>query len=380
MDFRILSALILSGAFVSEGAALTIEIENSLPFARNEIVETDAKAVTGTFGSEFVILDREGRELPWQITRDGLLVFPAEVPAGGKVSYTIEKGSPAPVDTICYGQFVPECQDDFSWENDRAGYRLYGPSYRRDGGAVRGYDLWTKSVSRPVLADRYYDDHQRGISYHLDQGNGMDAYTVGPTLGGGLNALVLDNGEWALPWSYEKYDILDNGPLRMTARLTCYPETIDGETILESRLITLDKGSWLNRVEITYENLSKPRDMVAGIVVHQQNPKGFTLSEDGRFVSYADLTDNPKIGNGVIYIGVIVPEGEASAAYVPMSENKGDAIGHVAVTTRYTPGRPLTYLFGSGWSRGGVESYREWDRYLSQSAAGFATPLKVTVR
>ena len=42
---------------------------------------------------------------------------------------------------------------------------------------------------RQVVEDRYDGDLNRGISYHVDHGNGMDCYAVGPTLGGGTAAL-----------------------------------------------------------------------------------------------------------------------------------------------------------------------------------------------
>ena len=53
----------------------------------------------------------------------------------------------------------------------------------------------------------------RAISYHIDHGNGMDCYAVGPTLGGGTAALMPDSAI-VYPYCYKDYEILDNGPLR----------------------------------------------------------------------------------------------------------------------------------------------------------------------
>jgi hypothetical protein len=39
------------------------------------------------------------------------------------------------------------------------------------------------------------DDVYNAISYHVDHGNGMDCYKVGPTLGAGTNALLADGGK-----------------------------------------------------------------------------------------------------------------------------------------------------------------------------------------
>lgn len=68
------------------------------------------------------------------------------------------------------------------------------------------------------------DSIANAISYHIDHGNGMDCYSVGATLGGGTAALMVDSCI-IYPYCYKEYDILDNGPLRFTVRLT-YPPLI----------------------------------------------------------------------------------------------------------------------------------------------------------
>ena len=101
--------------------------------------------------------------------------------------------------------------DDIAWENDKAAYRAYGPALEASGERAWGYDVFTKSVSEPVVEMRYAreldpqarakisawrkegrkeqaDSLAQAISYHVDHGNGMDCYSVGPTLGGGTAA------------------------------------------------------------------------------------------------------------------------------------------------------------------------------------------------
>lgn len=48
----------------------------------------------------------------------------------------------------------------------------------------------------------------QSVSYHVDHGNGLDCYKVGPTLGGGTAALMPD-GEIVYPYCYATQDILD---------------------------------------------------------------------------------------------------------------------------------------------------------------------------
>ncbi len=46
----------------------------------------------------------------------------------------------------------------------------------------------------------------------------MDCYAVGPTLGAGVAALMV-NDTIIYPWCYKHQEILDNGPLRFTVKL-----------------------------------------------------------------------------------------------------------------------------------------------------------------
>lgn len=63
------------------------------------------------------------------------------------------------------------------------------------------------------------------LSYHIDHGHGMDCYAVGPTLGAGVAALMVDDSI-IYPWCYKSQEILDNGPLRFTVRLEFNPLTV----------------------------------------------------------------------------------------------------------------------------------------------------------
>ena len=168
-----------------------------------------------------------------------MLIFPASVKGDASAVYTIAEGTPQPVDVVACGRQYPERLDDVAWENDRAAYRAYGPALQEKGERAFGYDIWTKSVSEPVVEDRYDGDLNRGISYHVDHGNGMDCYAVGPTLGGGTAALFPDS-TIVYPYCYKDCEILDNGPLRFTAKLVYNPLVVKGDSsVIETRIISL---------------------------------------------------------------------------------------------------------------------------------------------
>ena len=79
------------------------------------------------------------------------------------------------------------------------------------------------------------------------------------------------------PWCWTSYEVLDNGPLRFRARFTYSPVTVGKDTVIETRIITSDAGSLLNRVEVSYSGLADSLRIAAGIVVHKENPEAYVL-------------------------------------------------------------------------------------------------------
>lgn len=343
------------------------------------IVEIPAGDIVSQYGPTLSVTDSKGTPTPYQITHDNLLLITADPSLGSEARFSVSKAeNTARFDTIALAQLRPDKQDDLAWENDHGGYRLYGPLYHRDSGPVRGYDIWTKSVSHPVLATRYDNDH-KGISYHIDHGDGMDPYTVGPTLGAGMAALVDSTGNLSLPRGYNKAEILDNGPLRLTVRLDIDPVTVDNDTVTETRLITLDAGSWLNKTTVTYTGLTRPATLASGIVVHAQNPEAYRIDTAAKAITYDDLTDNPDAGNGTIYIAVVDPAAD-SLTYRALPQPAGDALGHVMAMHTYAPADSThTYYWGAAWSKGGVDSPEHWDRIVRDNATAFAARPEVKI-
>ena len=226
---------------------LTVTLGNSLKASRIEMVEIDASVVRSRLGtSEFIVTDADGREVASQQTYDGKLIFQAGIPAKGKSVYYIAKGTPSVYDNKVFGRQFPERVDDIAWENDRVAFRCYGPALQKSGERAWGYDVWNKRTSKLVVEERYRneldpslsaatrrlrelghadlaDDVYNAVSYHVDHGNGMDCYKVGPTLGCGTSALLVGKDRRiAYPHCYKEFQILDMGPLRFTVRLV-YP-------------------------------------------------------------------------------------------------------------------------------------------------------------
>lgn len=416
MDINgLLKQLVFAGGVVllfscsAKRHTLTFVVRNPTTLYReHEMLEIPIRSLDGwdRHGKSWIIQDEQGQQVPCQITHDSLLIFPVTAPPLATVTFRVTDGIPIEFDTLVCGKIYPERLDDMAWENDKAAYRAYGPALQKSGERAFGYDLLTKSVNFPVLEQRYRmqtdsmqlaridsliklgrkqaaDSIRRAISYHIDHGNGMDCYSVGATLGGGTAAL-LDHQGIIYPYCYRTCDILDNGPLRFSARLTYHPFALGKDSnIIETRLITLDKGSYLNRTEVMYHNLSSPNKLVAGIVLHPQNKNGYRQNFEARYIAYADSTDNPRNGNGVIYVGVVFDRSLERTGVVWFDEKerrkRSGALGHVLGYATYMPGKQYRYYWGSGWSKSDIPDMTVWEHYLRDYALKTEKPLRVEI-
>lgn len=388
-------------------ADFTVTVTNDQDFDRTEeMVEVPisevAKKVQLIDEEQYIVLDAEGNQVPYQITHDDNLLFSATVEAKGKAVYTVAVGEPIEVEPLVYGRHYPERVDDIAWENDRAAYRTYGPALQRRGERAFGYDAWVKRVPGLVVEQRYADElnpdtqaeiarlrkerkHDEAnelyhsVSYHVDHGNGLDCYKVGPTLGCGTAAL-LDGDAIVYPYCWKEYEILENGPLRFTVKLTYNPLVMGKDSVVETRTISLARGSQLNRTIVSYEGLQKTTPVATGLVIHPENPTAYVLEEDKGYIAYADLTDNVNNDNGIIYVGAVMPDKvkETKAAMFTDKEAKErGASGHVLAVSNYKPGAEYTYYWGSGWSKYGFDTMDDWTTYLDHYAQSVRNPLKV---
>ena len=405
--FSFLSLLaLLTACGPKQSTDFTVTVTNDQAFDREEMVEVPisevAKKVQLIDEEQYIILDAEGNQVPYQITYDDKLLFQVNVKADAEAVYTVAVGEPVEAEALVYGRHYPERVDDIAWENDRTAYRAYGPALQAKGERAFGYDAWVKRVPGLVVEQRYAnelnpdtqaeiarlrkarkhdeaDELYHSVSYHVDHGNGLDCYKVGPTLGCGTSALIQDDNI-LYPYCWKEYEIIENGPLRFTVRLTYNPFVVGKDSVVETRIISLDKGSQLNKTVITYAGLTKAMPVATGLVIHPENPTAYALEGDKGYIAYADLTDNVNNGNGTIYVGAVMP-GKVNEAKAQMFSDKEakerGALGHVLAISSYKPESQYTYYWGSGWSKYGFDSMEEWTNYLDQYAQILRNPLKV---
>lgn len=368
-------AAILFGCANKKLTAFTVH-NASAADRKNEMVEVPFDSVWNA--TSFILIDEAGAEIPYQLTYNNKLIFQASVKAGASVNYKMKAGTPKAYDTIATGKQYPERLDDIAWENDRIAFRTYGPALQASGEKAYGYDVWAKRVPGLVVAGRYRKELKEGITYHNDNGNGCDFYKVGPTLGAGTAALLV-NDSIAYPYCYKNYEVLDNGPLRFTVKLTYNPITIKGDlSVVETRILSLDAGSQFNRVTVSYEGLQEATTVAAGIVLHDTTANYLADATAG-LIAYADPKDDK---NGQLYIAAILPDGanNARAVYFGTDEKKErGAFGHVLAYTNYQPGSSFTYYWGAGWNKWGFNTPDDWFRFVQQEAANKKVPLSSVI-
>lgn len=361
-----------------------------------EMVEVSLEDVLANLsleeGENFILKDTEGNELPYQITYDGNVIFQVTMMADQEQTYKFAKGTPQETESLVFGKHYADKDDDFAWENDKVGFRVYG--HKLD--VASGYDLFCKRGTHlPVLEQlyanevyssdawkRYYElmainkeDAFRfkmdTLSYHVDHGYGMDVYAVGPTLGAGIAALM-DNETISYPYCYETYEVLDNGPLRFTVKFTFRPIACgQNKDVIETRIISLDAGSHLNRTKVSYANLSEPKEIVAGIILREDGGQWAADAEKG-YISYPAPTQNPDttqvVNNGIIYVGHVYPK-EVKKAH--------ESHGHILTRSDYSPESEFTYYWGFGWDHADILSRDQWNAYLETYASMVRNPLNI---
>lgn len=322
----LLAALFL-GACSQPKQMLTISVSNDLPINRQgELVELSMEQVSKQLQlketDDLVLADADGNELPYQLTYDEKLLFVADVQASSAAYYTLRPGTPTVQQSvIACGRQYPERLDD------------------------------------------------------------MACYAVGSTLGGGVAAL-LEGEEIVYPWCYDTYEILDNGPLRFSVRLTFKPMTVGSDTaVVERRLITLDAGSHLNRTVVTYEGLTEQHPIVAGFALHNAEPVVVADQQAG-YITYVDPTTGPD--QGEIYVGAAFPvrlQKAGTVLFTPEERKQhSNAYGHLLGEGIYEPDGQFLYYWGFGWSRSDIQDAAAWNAYMQEFTQKMNHPLQVNVK
>lgn len=276
------------------------------------------------------------------------------------------------VEATCYSRFVPERTDDYTWENDKVAFRVFGPDAQRrfenklpDPTLASGVDAWLKKVDYPII-NKWYAEHVEGRgSYHVDTGEGLDNFHVGSSRGvGGL--AVKSEGKFYYSKNYVSWETISTGPIRTSFKLSYADWDANGKLIKESKVISLDKGSNLSRYEIFVEG---SETLSAGLTLHEKD--GVVTSDlNSGWISYWQPHGTSELGTAI----VVAPDWLMSfEEYLTEERDQSNAYAHLKVNEGKT-----VYYAGFGWKESGqFKNAQEWEAYLNDFSLKLSSPLKL---
>lgn len=365
------ASLFLAGmALISCGPSALVSIkltENAGLERKSETVEVDMTTLPD-MPAEFFVTDGKKARIPFQVYHEAdgriVMVFQADVKAGSKACYKIMEGSPELFDTVAYSRHVPERRDDYAYENDLIAGRIYGPRLKKP--RTMGMDVWTKSVSHPIINERF----KRG-NYHSDMGDGMDCYKVGNTLGAGSLAPVSASGNLVLGDNWAGCEHLTDGPVRTKARFIHGPFLVDSTEVSVVRELTLDAGSHF--LLMTTEFIADTDSIDVALAAMMHDPRRIDTEDNWiAFVEPASDSKHPE-QDGDIFIALVMDSGLGNA---PMSTIDG----HAVLCTSISTGKPARCWAGSAWSHADIKSQEQWRALVREFALRAASPLTVTIK
>lgn len=377
--FILLITVVFMLSCSTQEKSVKITVENPSSFDRiAELVEIPIDSVKSkvavTDSLVYVVKDAAGNIIPSQITYDRKIIFQPELKAGESKIFIIETGEPQEFEAKTYGRFIKERKDDFAWENDRVAFRIYGPALVPVDGPSNGIDVWYKRTNNLII-DKWYKDDLAGVaSYHNDNGEGQDDYKVGRTLGAGAMAPYVNNKLW-LNENFASQELLENGPLRTTFKLTYKDLDVDGKSVAENRTISIDAGSQLSKVVQAY-TIKEPMQVAAGIVKRE---KGDSTIFSTDYMVYAE-PKNEKVGD--VYLAVVMPEGINKTPIdtyeiVNDKNKKNETHSHVLAVTTQQPNKPVVYYTGYGWSKFGFPTVADFQKYVDEFSQSLKQPLVI---
>jgi len=274
-------------------------------------------------------------------TKDGELLVSDSIPEKDIVSV--------------HARFAPEREDDFLWENDRVGFRVFGPASSNKG-SISGVDPWFKSVDYLVL-DKWYKQDAAGMSYHIDHGEGADLYPAGTSRAVGGTAIWL-KGKPYPAGHFDTWEILENDGQTVSFEIRWEWPTPIG-LVAEHRVTSLSMGDQLYRATSQFFLNGKPAELPVAIGLTTHEGKAITDSNRamGLITAWETIDDKP-FGTAVL----VDPE---RVTQIELVDTEVKDEGHIWIIVNSDNQGYLEYAAGFGWSGAGIiNTPEDWEAYL----------------
>ncbi|HEY5393123.1 MAG TPA: DUF4861 family protein, partial [Hanamia sp.] len=194
---------------------------------------------------------------------------------------------------------------------------------------------------------------------------GLDFYDVGFSLGSGSSDPYVNDSIYYSK-NFRTQKVLDNGPLRSTFELGYEAWNVNGTSVTESKIISLDAGSQLNRMETKYTFNGKSEMPVAIGIVKRKANGDMLLNETSGIMGYWE----PQHGkDGTLGIGSVMEE-----PVLNMQVKDHHLLTIISATSK----KPFVYYTGAAWDKAGlITNSKEWFNYLQNFKEKIQRPLIV---
>lgn len=363
----------------------TITVKNSLNVDRSfETIELTKDFLKVDDLSDIGIRNAETQAImvsqPIDSDEDGtldLIIFQPEIKANSQQSFeiiTLTDAQRPETKDLCYSRFVPERTDDYTWENDKVAFRVYGPVAQKmiednvPGGTLSsGVDAWLKRVEYPIINKWYKETLEGTGNYHVDSGEGLDNFHVGPSRGVGGIAVKVDTAFY-VSRNYTKWRTITTGPLRTSFHLEYANWDASGNEIIESKVISLDLGQNFSKFDT---NIQGTNTISAGLTLHDK--KGVVSgNKDKGWVSHWEPIDDSEIGMAIIAPKDYFIDFETYDVDV---KDLSNAYAHLRVIDN-----KVVYYAGFAWKKSEQYPTKElWEAHLESFSEKINHPLTVSL-
>jgi rhamnogalacturonyl hydrolase YesR len=247
--------------------------------------------------------------------------------------YVTDFGKPMKPQTIV--RYMPEANGNICWENDRIAFRLYGSPAKAK--VSSGIDVWTKSVSYPIIS-KWYDLNTQGLPYHDDRGEGCDFFHVGFTRGNGGTS-VWHNNKPFISQPYASHKILKNTEEEIVFELTFDPWQVNGYSVRETKTISMKMGTNFFKVQSVF---------------HSDSKKSFDVGIGIGYAKAVDVINDKKKGELSLWESYLPDNGELGTTVIckPSDvKNYAEYEKEKFIVVKAKSGKPITYYVGAGWTK-----------------------------
>jgi hypothetical protein len=374
-SLSVLLVLVIASTALAQGQ-LTVTAINKLKISRqSETIELKAEALAKLGEKDLMkihVRDAAGKEVLAQAVdtdyddyhKPDTLIFQADFGPNETKTFTLTAGAKreySKEDFHAYGRFVRERFDDFAWENDRIAHRTYGKAlitWKGEPLTSSAIDIWSKRTTKLVINDWYMVD-----DYHADHGEGLDAYSAGPTRGCGGSG-IWSNGQLYIPTNFVDSRVLTNGPIRVMFELVYEPFDVNGVKVSQVLRVSLDAGSQLDRFRVSSQG-GESLALAVGLKKVKDAQKEFNQSR-----GWLTIWESVEKNLGMQGLAVVVDPSTVDK----LAEDK---LNHLVVLK---PGG-TTYWAGFAWDRAGqITSADGWKAYVDQFAERLRSPIDVSIK